>query len=1533
MVLARTVPRTALRRVFPAMRLWAAACAFFWFSAAWGQSVSLPLQVGSEVGFPPYADVDEKGRARGFSIDLFSAVARVMGLPVTYRVSDWDGAWNGLLSGKLDALPIVARLKERDGLLDYTTTHTVGYDGFFVRKGSLPIRSIDAARGRRIIVMRADAGHHALKGHGLAAELVFSDTLPDAMRLLASGQHDAVLAPLVQGTLILRERGLDTLVLAGPPLAEYRREYAIAVKKGNTILRDQLDQGLLIVKASGEYERIYEKWLGLYEPHRFPVKYLVWGGSAVGGALLLFGVWNWSLRRSRERLRLSEERLQLALKATNVVVWDWDVRRDAEVWHGASPEGFGWQEIVDLPQPMQWWTERIHPDDRDRVMAGLDAAVADPQTHRWQDRYRFQCRDGRFAEVFDSGNIQRDREGRATRMIGSIQDVTRHVERETALRLAQERLNLAQRAAHCGLWDVNLQTREMYWSDEFSALYGLDPKTVRPRLEIWQAALHPDDREAAIEAMAEAARSHTRLVNEYRILRPSGEECWIHAYGEVASDAPDKPLRMLGISIDATERRRAADALIRQKSLYDMLAQCNQAVLRCRNRDEMFAEACRIAVECAGFRFAWVGLGRAGEALIDPGAQYGSDTDYVVHARVSAQADSPNASSPMGQAILNGKAFVSNDFANDPATKPWHDAARRAGFGSAAAFPFAEQGSVIGALAMYAGEPGYFTDELLPALDQMAQDMSFALDKLQGESRRVAAEQALRESARFVRATFDALPAQIAVLNEHGTIIAVNRAWRDLAEAHASAPANACEGANYFAACRAAAALDAGHAASVAGAIRAVMDGESPQRLVESRCDGPDAARWFKVQVSRFPGDGPLRIVVAHEDITERKRADNAMRALLRGTTAVGDGFFAALVRESSAVLGARCVFVAELQPATRHLRSLALWRDGQQGENVDYPLAQAPIATAAGDELAYVPEGVRSRFPADQLLQDLDAEAYLAAPLFASDGKRLGLLAVVHDRPLADAEIALTLLPIFAARAGAELERLRTIAALRRNEEDLRVTLRSIGDAVIATDTEEGVMFMNPVAEALTGWGEEEARGRPLEEVFRILDEDTRQTVASPAARVLREGKVVGLANHTLLVARDGTECPIADSGAPIRLAADEQPTGVVLVFRDQTRERRHIDALAESERRFRTLFEQAAVGVAQVTADDDCFVRVNRRFAEILGCEDADLIGKPFELVLPPEDIPPHRNKLADFVAGRAAEFHMEERYLRKNGEAVWVEVSVSPMWGPDEPPDFCIVVAEDITARKRAEEQLRSLQEDLEQRVRERTAELAGAMRELESFSYTVSHDLRAPLRAINGYSKLLLEDEADNLGEAGRAHLDRVVANTIKMERLIDDILEYSRAGRQPLVFKEVDVRVLVTDLIGDLREDNPRAEVIVGDLPQATGDPIMLKQIFANLIGNALKFSSRCPRPRVEIGTLREEDGKTVYFVKDNGVGFDERYAGKLFGMFQRLHRDLEFPGTGVGLVLVKRLVERHRGRIWAQSEPDEGATFLFTLGG
>lgn len=340
------------------------------------------------------------------------------------------------------------------------------------------------------------------------------------------------------------------------------------------------------------------------------------------------------------------------------------------------------------------------------------------------------------------------------------------------------------------------------------------------------------------------------------------------------------------------------------------------------------------------------------------------------------------------------------------------------------------------------------------------------------------------------------------------------------------------------------------------------------------------------------------------------------------------------------------------------------------------------------------------------------------------------------------------------------------------------------------------------------------------------------------------------------------------------------------------------------------------------------------------------SEMIGQSITRLIPADRLQ-EEVKILELIARGKSVRHFETVRARKDGSTFNVSVTVSAIKDSSGKVVGASKVARDITTRKKAEETIHRLNAELEERVTQRTAELEAANKELESFSYSVSHDLRAPLRAVDGFSQAVLEDYGPQLPEEGRRYLQTIRESAQRMGTLIDDLLMFSRLGRLPLSTGAVETGDLVRAVLEELSSERVgrQIEISVTELPVCQGDAALLRQVWINLLSNAFKYTRRREKAVIEVGCKREaiaaEDhggpekktNENVYFVRDNGTGFDMRYVGKLFGVFQRLHSDEEYEGTGVGLAIVQRIVHRHGGQVWAEAAEDHGATFYFTLGG
>ena len=497
----------------------------------------------------------------------------------------------------------------------------------------------------------------------------------------------------------------------------------------------------------------------------------------------------------------------------------------------------------------------------------------------------------------------------------------------------------------------------------------------------------------------------------------------------------------------------------------------------------------------------------------------------------------------------------------------------------------------------------------------------------------------------------------------------------------------------------------------------------------------------------------------------------------------------------------------------------------------------------------------------------------------------------------------------------GTAIQRAQAEDDARRQAEQQEAILATTRDAFWIYDRVAGILDINDVYCRISGYSREELLGR------HILPIEPSMTEPQILERLGRATESGFDRYETVHRAKDGHLFDLEISMAYVRT----QDKFVVFA--------QDVSARKQAEQELKLRAELLGLAHDAVIVREPAESRVtfwNREAQAIYGYSPAEALGQITHDLLATV-FPESREAVADALA-REGRWDGELRHTRKDGLVIVVASRQSLQRGADGAPVAIIELNSDITERKRAEEELRMLNSELERRVAARTVDLERANRELETFAYSVSHDLRAPLRAVDGFSQALLEDYGEKLGAEGRHDLERVRAGAVRMGKLIDAILQLSRLSRRSVARAPVDVSAMAREVSSELQHGEPdrRVEVEIQDGLFAQADAGLVRQVLQNLLANAYKFTSKTPLPCVRFGAA-EPDGVVVYFVADNGAGFDIAHAQRLFLPFHRLHRETEFPGDGIGLATVMRAVRKHGGTIWAHGAVNEGATFYFSL--
>ena len=595
------------------------------------------VRVGSELAFPPYASVDQDGRAVGFSVDLIQAVAETMGLQVEMSTGTWDSVWNRLLTDRLDVLPLVAKSPERTRSVDFSLPHTVTYDAFFVRPGTPALESLQAARGKEIVVMRSDAAHQALVERNFQGRIILVDMIPEGLALVASGRHDAFLCPKLIGSLSLRDLGGPGLVV-GPPIPDYKRTFCFAVKRGDSELLEKLNQGLLIIKANGEYQRIYDRWLSAEDPWNKWKRYLALMASVFLAVFLAGAVWLRTLRRLVQRatqalaqkneqlrqiqdglettatertadlqlantrlqaeiaehertelkLRVSHERLELAQSAAGAGLWDWNITVGTIEWDSRLFDLFGLDQGK-VSASFANWRQIVHPEDLAVAEAQIAQALRDQV--ELVNIYRIVLSDGKIRWIQSTGRGIYGANGQPHRMSGLCVDITKAKQAEEDIKRSREDFQGYFEMGSLGMCVTSVEKGWLAVNERLCQMLGYTKAELSKFA--WAELTHPDDLGVDLQFFEEVmAGKRERYELDKRFIRKDGSVVYT-TLSVACQRKPDGTVNhFLASLLDITERKQAEAAL--QSALREKIGLLNEVHHRVKNNLQVITSLLRL---------------------------------------------------------------------------------------------------------------------------------------------------------------------------------------------------------------------------------------------------------------------------------------------------------------------------------------------------------------------------------------------------------------------------------------------------------------------------------------------------------------------------------------------------------------------------------------------------------------------------------------------------------------------------------------------------------------------------------------------------------------------------------------------------------------------------------------------------------------------------------------------------------------------------------------------------------------------------
>jgi PAS domain S-box-containing protein len=1058
-------------------------------------------------------------------------------------------------------------------------------------------------------------------------------------------------------------------------------------------------------------------------------------------------------------------------------------------------------------------------------------------------------------------------------------------------------------------------------------------------------------------------------------------------------DAAGRLLGVLGVARDITGRKQAEQHVRRLNRLLGMLSGINEAIVRLRDPAALFQEACRIAVEIGGFRMAWLGMLDGDSCEVRPSAHAGTVKGYLENLRISL-VDDERARGPTGTALRAGRHVVCNSIATDPRMLPWRESALALGYQSSASFPIWVGGKVCGAFNLYAGTAEFFDAEELRLLDELAEDIGFALDFIEANRGREVLNQRMLDLLESMSDGF----------------ISLDRDWcyryvnRKAGELMGDSAADLI-GKHFW----------SGFSGSVSKTLQTAFHKAMDEGLM-THFDNYDATagRWFENRI--YPTQDGLSVFFT--DITGRKmreqelkRLHTTLQALIEGSTDAIcvkdlDGRYIVVNRTMAEQLGYPVEQIIGVDDAQLFTAELAERRRADDQRIMAAALTETyeePFVSGAETYQHLTTKGpllvdgeVRGVFRISRdISQRKAAEVELRRQKDLLD--HTGRLAHVGGWQIDLTTMRCTLTDemarIHGLQPGPQIGNADILASLDTAD---RVRLEQAQQAAMTQAQPYELELCLSHAEGERRWVH--AVGLPVLEAGRVVRlEGASQDITKRklAEAQVRQGNMVldsvfqALPDLFFLMDADGVirdyrACQAENLYAPPSAFIGKRmqevlPAPVGCLFEANVARMRQQGGMATYEYE---LPMPAGVGYfeARLSAlpNSSQFITVVRDITERKAAEallekrrqllaDSQRIAHigSWEIELPsgaytwtqetyriygvsPDTFQPDQQAFLALVhaddrravAQSEAAIHAGEtprdtqfRIIRPDGDERIISGHGVLVRDAEGQPMRLVGTVQDITERKRMEDDIRQLNAHLEQRVRQRTAELAAANKELETFTYSVSHDLKAPLRGIDGYSRLLLEDHQQQLDEEGRLFVNNVRSGVAQMGQLIDDLLAYSRMERRSLHSQHLDLERQVTQILDEREADiTARGMQVTLALQGLSGraDAEGLAMVLRNLIDNALKFTRDSQPPRLSLSSVPSK-GSIILKISDNGIGFDMRFHDRVFEIFQRLQRAEDYAGTGIGLAIVHKAMQRMGGRVWAESAPGQGATFYLEL--